>query len=553
MVTMLTNPASTFDGGRHGAPSRVVRQISRCSFNLTDTSAFEKAVEACVRWMAPRAGGRLPANAINGEPFDLVGQYQANPCRAVRLDVPDGAVWAAWLSEFSDGSADGSPPRNWITELFVERRAGEMVRFGAQLSFLGRPEDRGFDLTRPRLVLDVLELLSAEADGQPMQETATSIGAADIDDFEALLYSPKRRLPIIALSEHAEGGHLLNPLHVARRLAGTAHVVQLDADASWELTKSVGKQMSVFGVALRIYMPGLTTEDEERFRHPLFLHPLPMRPAQFLNMLASRLLPLTLRDAAHERPFLRFSEVRAAAAAMPMRTGVGQAERISDLELANANLSQRVEALLSDLQSADALNDDEVQLRLDVEAREEALKNEVELLKRRLTAALSARGAEESAEEIPARSLESYDDLSDWAEEVLTGSVMVMPPALRDCRKNGSDNMLRRLESVLLVLKNEYVPARRSKVREERIAADASLQRLGFEDTPCFATRDDASKWPGYSVVYKGRKTVLYDHFKNGNGYDNSSQARIYYHWDDEDGVLVIGKMPSHLPNSHTN
>jgi hypothetical protein len=46
---------------------------------------------------------------------------------------------------------------------------------------------------------------------------------------------------------------------------------------------------------------------------------------------------------------------------------------------------------------------------------------------------------------------------------------------------------------------------------------------------------------------------MLYDHFKNGNGTDNSSQARIYYHWDEDDGVLVIGNMPSHLPNSHTN
>ncbi|MBY8823347.1 hypothetical protein [Sphingomonas colocasiae] len=550
---LTINSTTNFASGRRAATARIARPISRCSFNLTDTAAFEKTIEACVEWMAPKAGGNLPVEALRGAPFDLVGQYQANPCRAVRLDVPDGSVWAAWLSEFSDGTADGTPPRNWITELFVERRAGEMVRFGAQLSFLGRPDDRDFILTRPRLVRNILEVLSAEADGQPMQEVPAQIGEADVHEFEALVYSQGRRLPIIALSQNADGNYLVNPLQVARRLSGAAHVAELDVNASWALTKSVGKQMSVFGGAVRIYMPGLTTDDEERFRHPLFLYPLGMRAAQFIDMLASRLLPLTLRDVAHERPFLRFSEVRAAAATMPTRTGGGQVERISDLELANSALSQRVEALEADLQSADALNDDEVKLRLDVEAREEELKNEIEILKRRLTAAMSARPATVPEEEVPARELESYEDLPEWAEEVLAGSVVIMQPALRDCRKTGSDNMLRRLESVLLILKNEYVPARRSKSREDRAAADASLQRLGFEDTPCFATRDDASKWSQYSVVYKGRRTVLYDHFKNGNGTDNSSQARIYYHWDEEDGALVIGKMPSHLPNSHTN
>lgn len=552
-MVLISNSTVDLAAGRRGAPARIARPISRCSFNLTDTAAFEKTIEACVEWMAPKAGGNLPVEALRGEPFDLVGQYQANPCRAVRLDVPDGAVWAAWLSEFSDGQADGSPPRNWITELFVERRAGEMVRFGTQLSFLGRPDDRDFILTRPRLVLDILQGLSAEADGQPMQEVPAQIGEADVDEFEALVYAQGRRRPIIALSQNADGNYLVNPLQVARRLSGAAHVAELDVNASWALTKSVGKQMSVFGGAVRVYMPGLTADDEDRFRHPLFLPPLGMRAGQFVDMLASRLLPLTLRDVSHERPFLRFSEVRAAAATMPTRRGGGQAERISDLELANSALNQRVEALEVDLQSADALNDDEVKLRLDVEAREEELKNEIEILKRRLTAALSAQPELVPQEEAPARELETYEDLPDWAEEVLAGSVVIMQPALRDCRKNGSDNMLRRLESVLLILRDEYVPARRSKSREDRAAAEASLQRHGFEDTPCFANRDDASKWNQYSVVYKGDRTVLYDHFKNGNGTDNSSQARIYYHWDEEDGVLVIGKMPSHLPNSHTN
>ncbi len=215
---LTMNSTTDFASRRRSATARIARPISRCSFNLTDTAAFEKTIEACVEWMVPKAGGNLPVEALRGQPFDLVGQYQANPYRAVRLDVPDGSVWAAWLSEFSDGSADGTPPRNWITELFVERRAGEMVRFGTQLSFLGRSDDRDFILTRPRLVQNILELLSAEADGQPIQEVPAQIGEADVDEFEALVYSQGRRLPIIALSQNTDGNYLVNPLQVARRL-----------------------------------------------------------------------------------------------------------------------------------------------------------------------------------------------------------------------------------------------------------------------------------------------------------------------------------------------
>jgi hypothetical protein len=534
-------------------PTRSVRQISRTSFELTDLKAFDLAIEACVDWISPKAGGRLPTSARAGEPFDLEEQYQANPCRATRLDAVDGNIWAARLDERVEASSDGSTPaRSWITEMFVERRVGQMVRFGAQLSCVGRPDDRGYELTRPRLVLDVLEKLSAEADGVALQESPTVIDLAQVDELEALLYDPVRRLPVLVATRDENGRSLVDPISISRRLSGTVHIVDLLPEASWELTRSLGRRMSVFGGALRVYMPGLTDEDEEPFRHPLFLK-RNVPAIHTLRMLADRLLPLTLRESGHDGAFHRVSEIRRSsfqAVALADRLAPATAPEFQE---SNEVLRRQVDELLQDLQSAETLNEDEMRTRLDVEAREEALKAEVETLKRRLTEALRERPVESPGAVVPDRQLESYEDLEDWAEDVLGEDIVLMPQAAKDCRKNGSAAMLRRIESVLLVLRDEYVPARKSADRDARLKAERSLQTLGFEDTPCFATREDARNWAQYSVVYRNEKTVLYDHFKNGNGYDNSSQARIYYAWDDDLERLVIGKMPSHLRNSHTN
>ena len=78
------------------------------------------------------------------------------------------------------------------------------------------------------------------------------------------------------------------------------------------------------------------------------------------------------------------------------------------------------------------------------------------------------------------------------------------------------------------------------------------MAALGVDDEGCFARREKASEKPDYSVRDGNVTRVLYDHFKYGNSRQNSEQFRIYYAWNDEGGRLIIGKMPSHLPNDQS-
>jgi hypothetical protein len=153
---------------------------------------------------------------------------------------------------------------------------------------------------------------------------------------------------------------------------------------------------------------------------------------------------------------------------------------------------------------------------------------------------------------VPGKELRSYDDLEDWADEVLGEHVLIHNAALKDCRKNGHPNMLSRIADVLVVVRDYWVPAKLNGGREKRETVRNKLRALGLEDSPCFVDREEARRTAGYSVQYDGESRVLLDHLKYGNGYDNANQIRIYYFWDENRKRFVVGKMPSHLRNNLT-
>ncbi|SET98512.1 hypothetical protein [Stigmatella erecta] len=90
------------------------------------------------------------------------------------------------------------------------------------------------------------------------------------EDLVAELKRPDRTVPIIVVSEDAQGVALTD-LHkiLAYDLAGIANVVMVDALAAWALTDGLGKSLSCYNGAVRLYWPRLSIEDDP-FRHPLW-------------------------------------------------------------------------------------------------------------------------------------------------------------------------------------------------------------------------------------------------------------------------------------------
>lgn len=530
-----------------------VRPVSRISFEATDRDAFERCIELSVDWMTepprkgrpPRSGIDLPTGARTGEPFDVTDVLGANPAKAIRIDAADGSLWVARLDW-----PDADCPRSWISEFFVERRAGRRVRFGAQLTCVMRDHCPPFEPTRPRLVRSVLEGLACEADGQPLADVIEPTRVQDIPEIVDLLYRPDRRLPVLVISEGTAGRSGLAANRLSKRIGGAAHIVDLTDEASWELTRAVGKRMSVFNGAVRLYNPGLSEESEDPFSHPLWLG----REGgvdSLQRQISDRVLTAAFLRENNDYPFHRYSKVRDIATRRVLKQGTGSEldQLKSELELLREEASEHSE----DRDVWQSLAQSEQDKRIEVEREVEELKAEV--VKLRSKSEALQNGYQEraaSADPVADRALLSYDDLEDWSEEVLGDAVYIHPTAIKDCRKNGHANMLSRIEKSLLIMRDHMTPARRGEDGHKEEARKKLLE-IGMNDSACFVDREEAKRRPGYSVVYGGGSRVLYDHIKYGNGYDNSNQIRIYYFWDDEAKRHVVGKMPSHLKNNMTN
>lgn len=529
------------------APMTVVRPVSRMSFSLTDTDAFEKSARFAISWLSDKVGGVLPEAALNLASFDTRGVDGLHPCHAARLDDHTGSIWAARIDE------PGSNPRageTWSTELFVERPVGGLVRFGAQLMARRAAGSTELKPSRPRLVYDLLRTLSAQADGEALTEAPVDLTTHDdADTLAKLIYRPRRRLPIVVVSTDYDGRAQLDPHQLGVRLSGAAHLYRMGPEPSWELTRLVGKRMSTFNRGVRIYMPGIVEDEEDPFQHPLWLVPQSGTNPQLINNLVQRILPLGFQDNDGESRFWHMGQLRKAASANVALKATGSRTekllaQVSALRDEVADLEERLEIATGLERLANAA---EKAAQQDVQRMQDeiaGLKTENYRLRNLPTFAEVA-----DPHEKPVRPLAGYDDLEDWAEEVLGPHMYIHSRALKDCRKNGHPDMLGRMADTLLAIRDHWIPFKLHGGLDRKEAAEKSLAALGVEDEPCFKRREKASEKPEYGVQDGNVTRVLYDHFKYGNSRQNGEQFRIYYSWDAEGQRLIIGKMPSHLKN----
>ena len=81
-------------------------------------------------------------------------------------------------------------------------------------------------------------------------------------------------------------------------------------------------------------------------------------------------------------------------------------------------------------------------------------------------------------------------------------------------------------------------------------AYEDALAALQLEESATGeGSRSDSDQ---YTVQYGGRRKSLDRHLKKGVTHDPRYCFRLYFFWDDEAQVAVVGWMPSHLDNSMT-
>ncbi len=512
---------------------------------------FKNTIDNILRWMDKRAGRKLPDVAWQGKTFEL-SDIGAQRTAAVALNDP--RYWAARLDDADKSVAR----RTWVTEIGVCADTNGDVLFGTRLICATRGEEQPFERTIPGFVKEILKAGPAELDGQLLRAEATVIKTEEhVHDLVDLLERPDRSTDVILFSL-PEGSsdvcEVAAPVQdVYRQIQGAAHVFILTSEASFLLTDRVGKELSVFRQAVRTYKPGFKSWVDDPWRHPLAL---PQRitalneeePQAFVRMLVNQTLADTVRIPDRERRLPSFNTVRQLAAAEERKLlkqfGGSDAELVKLYEQDNERLNKELAEQKEQYDGLLAIADRE---RESASQDANSLRVQAFMLRERI------RSLEKQLETLynrpPTPIPETLDDFESWCREHLVGTVEIMNRAYQGARKSVYQEPSL-IYKALLVLRDHYVPMRRESGSLRMKAYEDALAALQLEESATGeGSRSDSDQ---YTVQYGGRRKSLDRHLKKGVTHDPRYCFRLYFFWDDEAQVAVVGWMPSHLDNSMT-
>lgn len=537
---------------------------------------FRKAQREVLTWIKNRTGKSLPKQAWNGDDFELSG-IGAQRAEAVFLD--DVGYWTARLNE----EDENVPDRFWSTETAVAKN-GDRISVGARVACVRRGENAPFDPSIPGFVKRITDKFGGIVDGQVVGPEPWLVDtAAKTGHLLELICNPDRRRDVIVIATHDQDDDpsttLVSAQSIFERTLGAAHVAIVTATAAYALSDMVGRELSVFRQAVRTYRPSFNLDDAQPYEHPLAIGSRISGwtggVEAFENFLVSACLLETVkrpdrenflrsyievkqiaRKQRLEREAAREREIREAAREKEKReaeeTGTPESERLNALLKENeklrshvTELEERVKELKESWETADDVirdiekdRDDAISLEKETRFENQRLKSRIEYLE--------SGGKTESMMGDEIALPESFDDLEKWSENHLSGSVRLLPRAVKAAKKSRFEDVALAYRA-LLILRDYYVPMRlkEGKTVEEYKQA---LGREGLEDTKAFAGTRSGEFGDAYFVQYGGRKRELKRHLKGTNARDPRYSFRLYFFWDDENGEAVVGWLPTHLP-----
>ena len=529
----------------------IIRPVSQVTLRLKPVQGqdrFGTTVDDILRWINRRAGRALPAEAWQRQSFEL-SDIGAQRTAGVALQEPK--YWAARL----DDADKTIPLRTWVTEIGVGIDPSGDVLFGARLICATRGPDEEFERSIPGFVKAIISSGPAELDGVILRKELRVLSSdEDVADLVTLLEDPARQSDVIvfALPEGSEdpGDTAASSMELHSRLLGVAHVFVLTAQASFALTHSVGRELSVFHQAVRTYRPGFRGWTDQPSNHPLAL---PNRiaswdesgPASFERWMVNQSLASSVSGAQRDERLPAFNTVRqiwAQAERSRLKSAGGSDAEIAKLyeqdnEQIRKELKEQKEQYDGLLSTADI--DRETAVNTANAAKAQALErlHRIRVLEDRLTASNALQSTP-----IP----ETLDTFEDWCREYLVGSVEIANRAYQGVRKSEYHDCSF-IYRALLLLRDHYVPMRVEATQGRRERYAEALEQLQLEES----ATGDAVKYAAdlYSVQYGGARRPLDRHLKGSDSRDRRFGFRLYFFWDEEEQVVVVGWLPSHLDN----
>lgn len=439
---------------------------------------------------------------------------------------------------------------SWATKLSYLEENGRV--FASLRVFNTGPEsgdERALLTSRPRLVLDLLEFFKVWCDGARIAAKPETLELADVPRFvAAVLTNRERRAPVLLVSPDEAGQFDVSPEEWGREFVTLGKLFTLHApECTYALTDTVGKRLSVFRGAVRVYMPHFDYNTDP-LRHPLLLAPrVGVRSERY--RLAQWLALLTVR---RFRELPRINELRDRRA-VAYESGRGRILAELKIKREEARDAENYRALfeLAEEENLDLHNKIE---RLQEELQEKNatidwLGSEVERLRRRLADSDVLPGF--SAEyEIPELEASSVLAAVENAAAIHGDHLLILPTAIEAAR----ESEYRRPKEVSRIL------AALARVAE-RMNQKGGLGRPLLEEF-----RDQNIDYRGgisassskrirrlHQFQHDGHTFECYEHMCLGGTYDPADCLRVYFTSKlRSGGRIVVGHVGRHLEGMST-
>ncbi len=517
------------------------------------------AVKCAVYWLKYHVPSALPQDAWDGKSFRLEWPGQ----KAEAISIPENGIWCVRL-EHPDtpyGDRPAVAGRTWTNDIgFAQRDDG--VEVGIRTFCASLPYGNAdVAMTRPRLVVELAQRIGL-ADVRTLSREPWALETADdIDELNAMLCDPGRRLPVVMLTQPDKqqlganvAAYVLQPRELAKKLLGLAHVVTLPWELGYQWTERVGKPWSVYLGAVRTYMPGLDFDNDSPSMHPstyadrivFWKQPGDDRigEAPFTDFLVERLFAATAAKRPNWGNVVFLAEARIKAAAKARAAGIEgddwRALYEGEVNALQAKVNETED--LAQEYSDDAIRSDNERDTLKVENRQ--LRYQLDLLRQ----ALSDRTGGKSETDIPIP--DSYDEMEGWANQHLLGRVALHPRASHEL-KDAAYEDVSLVYKALLLLANEY----RNQCLGRKGANKAfthAYEGLGLKYARSITKGRAGEQGDEYYVRFptpSSPKRFLEWHLRKGSAKDDRHCLGIYFLWDPETEQVVVGWLPSHLSN----
>ncbi|MCX6620340.1 MAG: hypothetical protein NTY38_04555 [Acidobacteria bacterium] len=523
---------------------------------------FEEARSLTLWWMNRRLkrelGRGIPPSAWEGQSFEIDqhGQLYA------AIFLPDLNLWTCRL-EHDDPAV---PARTWSVDLALRQVDSDVIIVERALCVSPSTCNQPVPLNVQRIIRDLISKIGLN-DVVPITAHPWYLEASsDLETLELILSDTSRLLPVVMLTE-ADGSEakrtykasrfVLDPEVLGSELVGLAHVVVMPRQLGFEWTNRMGKAWSAFNGAVRTFRPGLSFSNDDPYRHPLAklddivlweyedalnTKTLRSEPAFQAFLKQKMFQTITSRPLRHEDTlFYRYAKVRSLSSGTTTHLNVSPLEEELRLEVAELRKQLDEERGEKDYVYAYSAELEENLQR--VEKERFNLRAQLEVLRAGLGQAVR--------EHIPLPA--SLEELDDWQRHV-AGQLWIAPRAIAATRKSEFRDPTLVFESLLL-LANEYRQMRIGGGKDLQAAYESGLKRLKLTEARSISDSRAGEQGDQYFVNHPfvaNKPILLESHLRQGTDRDPRNCLRIYFTWERQEQLVIVGWLPSHLTTRNT-